>query len=140
VSVLMREFFREIGIDLNIDQKESGSTFQVLAQMQFDIATHNNIPSFYLNLSQQFSKNGGRWSLNIDDPDLERAIEKYEKSTDMETYRKYAWEIQRRVHELEIILFAVNERKVAAYRKELGNFIFPPEEWVGADQNLWNMK
>ncbi len=140
VSVLMREFFREIGIDLTIDQKESGSTFQVLAQMQFDIAIHNNIPSFYLNLSQQFSKNGGRWSLNIDDPDLERAIEKYEKSTDMETYRKYAWEIQRRVHELEIILFAVNERKVAAYRKELGNFVFPPEEWVGADQNLWNMK
>jgi ABC-type transport system substrate-binding protein len=140
VSVLMREFFRDIGIDLAIEQKESGSTFQVLAQMQFDIATHNNIPSFYLNLSRQFSKNGGTWSLNIDDPELEAAIEKYEQSTDLETYRKYAWEIQRRVHELEIILFAVNEQKAAAYRKDLGEFVFPPEEWVGADQNLWRMK
>jgi ABC-type transport system substrate-binding protein len=108
--------------------------------MQFDIATHNNIPSFYLNLSSQFSKNGGRWSLNLDDPELEEAIEKYNQSTDFDSYRKHAFEIQRRVHELEIVLFAVNEQKVAAYRKELGSFVFPPEEWVGADQNLWRMK
>jgi ABC-type transport system substrate-binding protein len=140
VSVLMQEFFGDIGIDLAIEQKESGSTFQVLAQMQFDIATHNNIPSFYLNLSRQFSINGGTWSLNIDDPELEAAIAKYEQSTDLDTYKKHAWEIQRRVHELEIILFAVNEQKTAAYRRELGAFVFPPEEWVGADQNLWNMK
>ncbi|BBO89659.1 ABC transporter substrate-binding protein [Desulfosarcina ovata] len=140
VSVLMREFFRDIGIDLTIDQKETGSTFQILAQMQFDIATHSNIPSFYLNLSQQFSNKGGRWSLHIDDPALEDAIQKYNQSTDWNTYKACSFEIQRRVHAKQIILFAVNEQKVAAYRKDLGEFVFPPEEWVGADQNLWNMK
>jgi ABC-type transport system substrate-binding protein len=140
VSVLMREFFREIGIDLTIEQKETGSTFQILAQMQFDIATHSNIPSFYLNLSQQFSNKGGRWSLHIDDPALEKAIENYNQSTDWDTYKACAFEIQQRVHAKHIILFAVNEQKVAAYRKDLGEFVFPPEEWVGADQNLWNMK
>jgi len=140
VSVLMREFFRDIGIDLAIEQKETGSTFQILAQMQFDIATHSNIPSFYLNLSQQFSNKGGRWSMHIDDPVLEKMIEKYNQSTDWDDYKQCAFEIQRRVHEKQIILFAVNEQKVAAYRRDLGEFVFPPEEWVGADQNLWNMK
>jgi ABC-type transport system substrate-binding protein len=140
ISVLMTEYFKAIGIGLKIEQKEAGSTFQILAQMQFDIAVHNNIPSFSLNLSEQFSNKGGRWSLNLDDPELEKVIEQYKQSACMEEYKKYAYQIQQMVHAKEIILFAINEQKVAAYRKELGNFIFPPEEWVGADQNLWQIK
>jgi peptide/nickel transport system substrate-binding protein len=140
ISVLMKEYFKAIGIDLKIEQKEAGSTFQILAQMQFDIAVHNNIPSFSLNLSEQFSNKGGRWSLNLDDSELEKVIEQYKQSTGMEEYKKYAYQIQQMVHAKEIILFAINEQKIAAYRKELGDFIFPPEEWVGADQNLWQIK
>jgi peptide/nickel transport system substrate-binding protein len=140
ISVLMKEYFKAIGIELNIQQKEAGSTFQILAQMQFDIAVHSNIPSFSLNLSEQFSSKGGKWSMNLDDPDLERVIDQYRQSSSMEEYKKYAYQIQQMVDAKQIILFAINEQKVAAYRKELGTFIFPPEEWVGADQNLWQIK
>ena len=140
ISVLIKEYLKAIGIDLKIEQKEIGSTFQLLAQMQFDIATHNNIPSFRLNLSEQFSSKGGRWSLNLDDPELDKVIKLYKQSISMEEHKKHAYQIQQMVHAKEIILFAINEQKVAAYRKELGNFIFPPEEWVGADQNLWQIK
>lgn len=140
ISVLIKEYLKAIGIDLKIEQKETGSSFQLLAQMQFDIATHNNIPSFRLNLSEQFSSKGGRWSLNLDDPELDKVIKLYKQSISMEKYKKHAYKIQQMVHSKEIILFAINEQKVAAYRKELGNFIFPPEEWVGADQNLWQIK
>jgi ABC-type transport system substrate-binding protein len=136
----MKEYLAAIGIDVKIEQKETGSLFQILSQMQFDIATYHNIPSFYLNLSDQFSKYGGRWSLHLDCPELEKVIEKYKDSTNMEDYKKYAYQIQEMVDQTAIILFAINEQKVAAYRKSLGNFIFPPEEWVGADQNLWQIR
>ena len=140
ISVLMKEYFKAIGIELKIEQKETGSTFQILSQMQFDIAVHHNIPSFSLNLSEQFSNKGGRWSLNLDDPELEKVIEQYKQSRSMEEYKKFAYQIQQMVHAKEIILFAINEQKIAAYQKELGTFVFPPEEWVGADQNLWQIK
>ena len=47
-------------------------------------------------------------------------------------------QIQEEIHEQAIILFAINESKLAAYHKELGEFVFPPEEWVGALQEIWH--
>jgi peptide/nickel transport system substrate-binding protein len=139
LAVLLQESFKGIGIDLKIAQKESASTFQLLDQMQFDIASHHNIPSFSLNLYNQFSDKG-RWTMHFNDPELEKVLAEYNMCSDFERYKELSIRIQQMVHEKEIILLAINEKKTAAYNKKLGSFVFPPEEWVGADQEIWRMK
>lgn len=139
LSVLMQEYFKKIGIGLRISPRESGSLFQILEQNDFDIASHPNIPSFSLSLYQQFSDKG-RWSLRLNDLTIEQLLSEYAVCTDYDKFKRLNYRIQEEVHKKEIILFAVNESKLAAYHKELGDFIFPPEEWVGAVQEIWRMK
>jgi ABC-type transport system substrate-binding protein len=138
LSVLIQEQMKDIGIRIEIASKEQASQFEVLEQMAFDIASHSNIGSFSLDMYPQFSDSGD-WSMHLGDPAIQALLEEYRVCTSYEQFRELSYEIQAAVHKKHVILFAVNERKVAAYDKDLGQFEFPPEEWVGALQEIWRM-
>ncbi len=138
LSVLLQEQLKQVGIEIRIASKEQASQFAVLEQMDFDIASHANIPSFSLDLYEQFADDGD-WSMHLGDPELQALLGEFRAAAGFERLKELAHEIQRRVLDKHIILFAVNERKVAVYEKDLGRFRFPPEEWVGALQEIWRM-
>jgi peptide/nickel transport system substrate-binding protein len=139
LGILICENLKTVGIDARLCAKESGSVFEVLKQGDYDIISHPNIPSFYLDLYGSFHSKS--WlSLHLDDPELDRLLETYQLSTSEERFKTLGFEIQKRVADKDVILFAINEIKVAAYNKGLGTFVYPPEEWVGAAQEIWRMK
>ncbi len=139
LGILICENLKTVGIDARLCAKESGSVFEVLKQMDYDIISHPNIPSFFLDLYGSFHSKS--WlSLHLDDPELDRLLETYQQSSSEERFKALGFEIQKRVADKDIILFAINESKVAAYHKSLGTFVYPPEEWVGAAQEIWRMK
>lgn len=139
MGALLSEYFKAIGIKADLMPKESGAIFQVLDQMAYDIAVHPNIPSFYLDLYGTFHSRG-RWSIHIDNYKIDELLDNYIVCSDYERFKQISEQIQEEIHDQAIILFAVNESKLAAYYKELGEFIYPPEEWVGAVQEIWRIK
>ena len=142
LAVLVCEYLKKIGIDAAILPKESGSIFEILKQMDFDIAVHPNIPSFYLGLYHTFHSKG-RWSARFDLPELDALLEQGEAAsvsplfTAMDQFKTLSHRAQKMIHDQHIILFGINESKVAANAKALGRFPFPPEEWVGSMQDIW---
>jgi nickel transport system substrate-binding protein len=138
LAILLQEQLKKVGIEIRIASKEQASSFEILDQMAFDIAVHNNIPSFSLDLYEQFSEKG-QWTMHLNDPALEALLGEFRTCTTYERLVSLSREIEKRIDEKQIVLFAINERKTAVYRKDLGEFVFPPEEWVGALQEIWRM-
>ncbi|MBW2345383.1 MAG: hypothetical protein JRF53_15545 [Deltaproteobacteria bacterium] len=139
MGVLLCEYLEKVGIKASLRPKESGVIFQVLDQMDYDIAVHPNIPSFYLDLYETFHSHG-RWSIHLDNPKIDELLDQYVVCSDYERFKQVSEQIQEEIHKQAIILFAINESKLAAYHKELGEFVYPPEEWVGAVQEIWRIK
>lgn len=139
MALLVCESLKKIGIQASLRPKERGSIFEVLKQMDFDIAVHPNIPSFYLGLYDTFHSKG-RWTARFNMPEMDRLLGKYRAATDTESFRALGQQVQEMVDKQHIILFAINESKLAAYDKRLGEFKFPPEEWVGGLQDIWRSR
>lgn len=139
MGVLLCEYLEKVGIKARLRPKESGVIFQVLDQMDYDIAVDPNIPSFYLDLYDTFHSRG-RWSIHLDNPKIDKLLDRYMVCSDYERFKQLSKQIQEEIHKQAVILFAINESKLAAYHKELGEFVFPPEEWVGALQEIWRIK
>ena len=139
MALLLCEYLAKIGIKASLMPKERGAIFQVLEQMDYDIAVHPNIASFFLDLYGTFHS-GGRWSIQMDNPVIDKMLDKYIAASDDERFKQLGYMIQQEIQKQQIILFAVNENKLVAYNNNLGEFIYPPEEWVGALQEIWRMK
>ena len=139
MGVLLCEYFKNIGLKAGLNQKESGAIFQILGQMAYDIAVHPNIPSFYLDMYDAFHSSG-RWSIHMNSLKIDTLLDQYTVCSDHEKFKNLSYLIEKEIQKQEIILFAINESKLAAYQKNLGAFIYPPEEWVGAVQEIWKMK
>lgn len=138
-GVLLSEYLKKVGIHTTLKPKESGSIFSVLQEMDYDIITHPNIPSFYLDLYGSFHSKS--WlSLHLDNPKIDALLKRYLRSADEKEFMELNYKIQQEILDLNVILFAVNESKMAAYHKNLGQFEYPPEEWVGALQNVWKQR
>ncbi len=139
LGVLICEYLNKVGLEAAIRPREGGSVFEVLRRMDFDLAVHPNIPSFYLELYHTFHS-GGRWSVNLNDPEIDALLDRHMKTSDMEAFIGLGHRIQEKIREKGIILLGINESKIVAYDKRLGEFMFPPEEWVGSLQEIWKIK
>lgn len=137
LAALVCDGLTKVGIRATIRPKERGSLFEVLDQMDFDIAVHPNIPSFYLGLTGTFHSKGS-WSAHVDLPALDALLEQRDTATDLAAFRELGNRAQALIDAQDIILFAVNEAKMAAFNKGLSGFSFPPEEWVGSLQEVWH--
>jgi len=139
MGLVLCEFLENIGFKADLRPKESGAIFKILENMNYDIAVHPNIPSFYLDLYGTFHSKG-RWAIRLNDPETDKMLDQYIVCSDLKKFKELSFQIQKKIADKKIILFAINECKLAAYNKKLGEFIFPPEEWVGALQEVWRME
>ena len=129
---------KAVGIDARVSPREGGSVFEIIRQGDYDVISHPNIPSFFLDLYGAF--HSGSWlSAHLNDPDLDRLLERARQCPNKGQFLNLTWEIQDRILDTGMILMGINESKNAVFRIDLVQFAFPPEEWVGAAQDLWRM-
>lgn len=136
MALLVCESLKKIGINATLLPREGGAMFEILKRLDYDMAVHPNIPSFYLDLYHTFHS-GGRWSAGFNIPGLDRLLDQYAGATDMASFTRTAHKAQEIIQDSRNILFSINESKIAVYDQGLGCFRFPPEEWVGSLQDIW---
>ena len=138
LAVMVCQRLKAVGIDARVNPREGGSVFEIIRQGDYDVISHPNIPSFFLDLYGAFHSES--WlSAHLNDPDLDRLLERARQCPNKGQFLNLTWEIQDRILDTGMILMGINESKNAVFRKDLVQFAFPPEEWVGAAQDLWRM-